>query len=192
MHPLVATATLSLGLVLLYRCGPKEPEISGTWRNDASQLLFVGPNLEGQVTQEAPCSARLSIKVRRDPYDGYSIRFEPGQTVFFPPLQRTNFGMNEYFCASKDSVPMCAFCRVEGDSMKCNTPGQKIAGSGATVHHDCNWVRVSTSSTSTTTTEAERCEKIREGAQICSGSGGVDAGSPADGGATDGGADAGV
>lgn len=133
-----------LGAALI-TCAPDPPSIVGTWRNRDRQILAIGRTLNGFVYQIAECAPALAIKVKRDPYDAYAIQFEADQSVYFSPRQQPLFEDARLFCSSKDSVPMCQFCRIEGQQMTCETTEQKIIGRGATVTHDCTWQRVSSS-----------------------------------------------
>lgn len=141
-----------IGCLLLAGCGVDDPEILGAWKNRSGQQLIVGGDMSGQLTQAATCTPQLIVFIERDPFDGYAIRFEPSQRIFYPPAQQQAF-FGESFCSSKKSVPMCRFCQIDGAEMICESPEQEIVGSGAGVVHDCNWVR----STATSTAPAPGC-----------------------------------
>lgn len=150
----VATAA-AVAFAALAACSQDPPEVVGLWRNGTNQLMVVGPDLTGVVYQEAPCTPSLRIHLHRDPYDAYAVRFEDNQSIYFPLAQKELFAPAEYFCASKDSVPMCQFCRLEGDTMSCSTTEQKITGRGVLVTHDCAWRRlIPGTGTSTTPVDA--------------------------------------
>jgi hypothetical protein len=173
----------SASILALLSCKPDEPEIVGAWRNDTQQLLVIEPNLTGKLLQERMCAPPLVVSIHRDPFDAYAIRFDPNQLVYFPLVQKELFAPSEYFCASKDSVPMCQFCRVEDKTMSCTTTEQKITGRGATVVHNCNWRRVET----TTATISDMCPPPVDGGAGCRAGA-----SPIDGGEDAGDLDAGV
>ncbi len=138
-------------IALWAACSPDAPKIVGTWRNRDKQILTVNPTLKGTVYQLTACAPPLAVDIHRDPYDAYAIQFEIDQTVYFPPAEASRFGGAQFFCSSSDSDPMCSFCRINGRSMTCMAPEQKISGFGATVMHDCNWTQLSTSPTSSIT-----------------------------------------
>jgi hypothetical protein len=146
-------------------CTPDDPQIVGRWQNGTKQYLVVEANLTGRLTQQAACSPDLMIRVHRDPLDAYALFFVPNQSVYFPLVQRPLFEPNEFFCASKDSTAMCNFCRLEDSThLACEQTEQKITGRGSTVTHDCTWVRVETSSTST---QAVSCPMVADAGTGC-------------------------
>ena len=130
----------ALLLVLAAGCGVDDAEILGSWTNRSGQQLIVGGDMSAQLTQAATCTPDLIAIIERDPFDGYAIRFEPNQRIFYPPSQQGAF-FGESFCSSKKSVPMCRFCQVDGQEMVCESPEQEIVGAGVGVVHDCNWAR---------------------------------------------------
>lgn len=188
--PRHATADLIWGVALCVQaCRPSPAEIIGAWANQEGQVLLVDDALSGQVSQIAPCAAPLEIQIRRDPYDAFAIRFRESQLVHIPPKQRAMFGGAEFFCSSRESVPMCQFCRVDGSEMGCTPTHQKIATTGASVTHPCTWTRLdvtATSSISTTPNIAPECPSAA-GTTGCRVGSGTDAGEPneADSGALD-------
>jgi hypothetical protein len=144
---------LAVALVLTaVACTPDAPEIAGLWRNGTRQLMVIDADLTGKVWQEEACAPPLSFTMHRDPYDGYAIKLDDNQSIYFPLAQKDLFAPSEYFCASKDSVPMCRFCRLDGDTLACEPTEQKITGRGSLVTHDCTWARAT--GTSTTTIDA--------------------------------------
>jgi hypothetical protein len=147
----VKTRAMLALLAIAIACAPDEPEVTGRWKNRTNQLLVIEKNLSGRLAQETRCANELRVKIHRDPYDAYAIIFEPNQAVYFPVEQKPLFAPNEFFCSSKDSTAMCRFCRIEdGDLLTCDSTEQKITGRGASATHDCNWIRVITATTSTT------------------------------------------
>ncbi|MCK6546017.1 hypothetical protein L6R52_09120 [Myxococcota bacterium] len=146
-----ARLTLALALTAV-ACSPDAPEIAGVWRNGTGQLMVIEPDLTGVVWQEEACAPPLSFTMHRDPYDGYAIRFDDNQSIYFPLAQKDLFAPSEYFCSSKDSVAMCRFCRLDGDTLGCERTEQKITGRGGLVTHDCTWARAT--GTSTTSIDA--------------------------------------
>src|SRR5260370_40681833 len=147
---LVARRSILVSLSL-YACSPDTPKVIGTWINRDKQYLTVGADLKGKVYQLTPCARPLSVNIYRDPFDTFSIEFGRDQAVYFPPKEAPLFGGAQFFCSSPESDPMCSFCHIDGKEMSCTAPEQKINGFGATVQHDCVWMRISTSSTSTVT-----------------------------------------
>jgi hypothetical protein len=145
----VSPRALLLGgaILMLAACGSDDPLIVGIWKNGTGQQLRVAGDLDGLLTQAATCTPTLKVFVNRDPYDAYAIRFRNRQRVYYPPAMKAMFP-GEYFCASPKSVPMCRFCRIEGDTMTCESPEQEIVGAGGGVIHDCNWKKL-TAGTST-------------------------------------------
>ncbi len=144
------TRVLFLLFLVAIACSPNPPAVSGRWTNKTKQLLVIEEDLSGRLTQEARCSPQINVTIHRDPLDAYSIVFNENQPVYFPVVQRPFFEPNEFFCASKDSTPMCNFCLVqENNSLDCEETEQKISGRGGLVTHDCTWTRVTTTTTST-------------------------------------------
>jgi hypothetical protein len=130
-------------------CGPGDAEIVGFWRNQTRQYLSLGADLHGIMTQTPTCTPVLSVYVTRDPFEGFSLRFEPDQRIYYPPAIAPKF-QGDSFCSSKSSVPMCRFCEIDGESMSCESPEQEIVGAGAGVTHNCSWTRLTTISATIT------------------------------------------
>jgi hypothetical protein len=146
----VKTRFLLAAIGVAFACNPDEPELIGRWSNTTKQTLVIESDLSGRLTQEATCAPDLQMAIHRDPWDAYAFFFVDNQAIYFPVEQKALFAPNEYFCASKDSVAMCRFCRLaDADHLECEQTEQKITGRGAFVTHDCNWTRVQTSSTTT-------------------------------------------
>lgn len=162
---------LAVALTLVFACGSDTAEIIGVWKNGTDQILDVGSDLRGTLTQTNRCAPRLAMFMHRDPFDNYAIRFEPNQNVFFPVDIAEQFLPNEFFCSSRDSVPMCRFCRVDGDALRCEAPEQDLARINPKVKHDCAWVRVSTASTATIATSTAGCPRLPEESDCTKGGG---------------------
>jgi hypothetical protein len=143
----IVLATLSPAITL--SCSPDASKIVGTWINNDRQVLTLDKTLHGKLSQIARCGTPLAVRAYRDPYDLYAIQFDLNQLIYFPPRELQFFGGAEFFCADKDSVPMCNFCEIQGRSMICQTTEQKITGFGETVTHDCTWHQISVATTST-------------------------------------------
>lgn len=123
----------------LASCKADAPEVVGTWTNSSGQTLVVASDLTAEVTQltrEPP----VRLKVHRDPYNGYAFLYVPNQAVFFSPADvQARYGGFQYFCATADSDPMCAFCRVDGKKLRCDTTSQSLTGLPLPVVQDCSW-----------------------------------------------------
>lgn len=159
------TRTLSLLLLTALACAPDEPEVVGRWQNSTQQLLVIEKDLTGRLTQEARCAPDLRITMHRDPLDAYAVIFEDNQSIYFPLEQKALFQPNEFFCSSKESIPMCRFCRLsDPNHLDCEQTEQKITGLGSLVTHECAWVRVETSSTSTT---SDNCPRVADAGTGC-------------------------
>lgn len=144
------TRIFALLLLTALACNPDEPQVVGRWQNSTKQLLVIEKDLSGRLTQQARCAPDLRITMHRDPFDAYALFFEENQPIYFPLVQQALFQPNEFFCSSKDSIAMCRFCRLtDPDHLDCESTEQKITGLGSLVTHECAWVRVQTSSTST-------------------------------------------
>lgn len=144
----VAAVVVVAGLAGVVACGVESnPGVIGVWRNGTHQVLNVRPDLTGWLTQSATCSPTLEVSLERDPFGGWAIRFEPNQRIFYPPIQK-RFFLGESFCSSPGSMPMCNFCQVEETRMTCDATRQEIVGSGVRVSHDCSWLSVPTTTTS--------------------------------------------
>jgi hypothetical protein len=147
-------------------CHPGHAEIIGVWRNQTNQIISVGSDLNGVLTQSAACAPLLTMHVNRDPYDNYALEFDLNQRVYFPPAERMYFGSAEYFCSSDQSVPMCRFCEVRNEQMNCQTTEQNITGYGQPVVHNCTWVRLSTTAAPREMGPGAGCPKAQAGCPI--------------------------
>ncbi|MCC7386262.1 MAG: hypothetical protein IT384_30745 [Deltaproteobacteria bacterium] len=135
----------ALAFAVAAACGVDEADMVGTWVNQNGQALRVDRELHGLLTQTPSCAPVLSVFATRDPFDGFSIRFEQNQRVYYPDDISTLF-VGDSFCSSQSSVPMCKFCVIDGDQMLCEQAEQEIVGAGASVVHNCTWTRSATAS----------------------------------------------
>ncbi len=129
--------------VLFVACSVDTPEIIGIWKNGTNQVLRVGSELDATMTQSATCAPTLTMFIDRDPFDGYAVRFDSNQRVFYPEKIAKNF-IGDSFCSSQKSVPMCRFCQIDGSTMSCESAEQEIVGFGFPVTHSCEWTRLLT------------------------------------------------
>jgi hypothetical protein len=146
---ITAAGAAALGLLALGTpaCGTEDTTLPGRWQNGTRQVLEIRPDLSGWLTQAATCTPTLEVDLERDPFGGWAIRFDDNQRIHYPPVQQ-RFFEGDSFCSTPGSKPMCNFCQLEETKLTCEPTKQEIVGSGVRITHDCTWLRVGTTSTS--------------------------------------------